>query len=91
VLQQLDYIQYIDFIMNVSKRFMLRMPNSILRENKELLVDTWLNRAGRYRSPGDGQVDFKTIFSKLSQYDFKGWAVMGMLYQKSRRWCSRRC
>jgi sugar phosphate isomerase/epimerase len=36
VLQQLDYIQYIDFIMSVSKRFMLRMPNSILRENKEL-------------------------------------------------------
>jgi sugar phosphate isomerase/epimerase len=35
---------------------------------------SWLNRAGRYRSPGDGQVDFKTIFSKLSQYDFKGWA-----------------
>ena len=32
--------------------------------------------SGRYRSPGDGQVDFKTIFSKLTQYDFKGWAVM---------------
>jgi sugar phosphate isomerase/epimerase len=53
------------------------MPNSILRENKELLVDTKLvKQTGRYRSPGDGQVDFKTIFSKLSQYDFKGWAVM---------------
>ena len=34
------------------------------------------NRAGRYRSPGDGQVDFKTIFSKLTQYDYSGWAVM---------------
>ena len=37
---------------------------------------SWANRAGRYRSPGDGQVDFGTIFSKLAQYDFKGWAVM---------------
>jgi len=25
---------------------------------------------------GDGQVDFKSIFSKLSQYDYDGWAVM---------------
>jgi sugar phosphate isomerase/epimerase len=52
---------------------------------------SWLN-TGRYRSPGDGQVDFKTIFSKLSQYDFKGWAVMEWeCCIKKRRWCSRRC
>ena len=37
---------------------------------------SWANRAGRYRSPGDGQVDFKSIFSKLAQYDYAGWAVM---------------
>jgi len=37
---------------------------------------SWLNRAGRYRSPGDGQVDFKGVFSKLTQYGYKGWAVM---------------
>jgi sugar phosphate isomerase/epimerase len=36
----------------------------------------WVNRAGHFRSPGDGQVNFKTIFSKLAQYDYKGWAVM---------------
>jgi len=37
---------------------------------------SWINRAGRFRSLGDGQVDFSSIFSKLSAYDFKGWAVM---------------
>jgi len=37
---------------------------------------SWVNRAGRFRSLGDGQVDFKGIFSKLTQYDYKGWAVL---------------
>ena len=36
----------------------------------------WLKRAGRFRSIGDGQVDFKGIFSKLSGYGFDGWAVL---------------
>ena len=36
----------------------------------------WQQRAGRFRSLGDGQIDFKTIFSKLTEYDFDGWAVM---------------
>jgi sugar phosphate isomerase/epimerase len=36
----------------------------------------WIDRAGRFRSLGDGQVDFKSIFSKLAAYSFKGWAVM---------------
>ena len=37
---------------------------------------SWINRAGRFRSLGDGQVDFKSIFSKLSGYNFDGWAVL---------------
>ena len=36
----------------------------------------WLQRAGRFRSLGDGQVDFGAVFSKLAGYDYKGWAVM---------------
>jgi sugar phosphate isomerase/epimerase len=36
----------------------------------------WADRPGRFRSLGDGQVDFKSIFSKLAQYDFDGWAVL---------------
>ena len=36
----------------------------------------WIDRAGRFRSLGDGQVDFKSIFSKLTGYDYKGWAVL---------------
>src|SRR5258707_606647 len=36
----------------------------------------WINRAGRFRSTGDGQVDYKAISSKLTQYDYPGWAVL---------------
>ena len=37
---------------------------------------SWIDRAGRFRSLGDGQVDFKAIFSKLAAYDYPGWAVL---------------
>ena len=37
---------------------------------------SWINRAGRFRSLGDGQVDFGAIFSKLSQYGYDSWAVL---------------
>src|SRR5260221_3557623 len=37
---------------------------------------SWLERAGRFRSLGDGQVDFKAIFSKFAQYDYQGWASL---------------
>ena len=36
----------------------------------------WIDRPGRFRSLGDGQIDFKGIFSKLTQYGYNGWAVL---------------
>jgi sugar phosphate isomerase/epimerase len=35
-----------------------------------------VERPGRFRSLGDGQVDFGAIFSKMAQYDYPGWAVL---------------
>ena len=54
------------------------MQSLIQQVNKVCMVviKDWIDRAGRFRSLGDGQVDFKTIFSKLTQYDYSGWAVM---------------
>jgi len=37
---------------------------------------SWVNRAGRFRSLGDGQVDFTAIFSKMAANNFDGWAVV---------------
>jgi sugar phosphate isomerase/epimerase len=78
VLQCLDYIQYIDHYHERIKAFHVKDAefNSTGKQGTFGGYQNWADRAGRYRSPGDGQVDFKRIFSKLTQYDFKGWAVM---------------
>lgn len=78
VLQQLDYLQYIDLYHERIKMF--HVKDAEFRPNGRVGVyggyQDWANRAGRFRSLGDGQVDFKQIFSKLSQYDYEGWAVL---------------
>lgn len=78
VLQQLDYIHYIDLYHDRIKAFHVKDAefNPTGRQGTFGGYQSWGNRAGRYRSPGDGHVDFKTIFSKLTQYGYDGWAVM---------------
>jgi sugar phosphate isomerase/epimerase len=78
VLQQLDYLQYIDFYHERIKMF--HVKDAEFNPTGKCGVyggyQSWINRAGRFRSLGDGQVDFSAIFSKLSQYGYKGWAVL---------------
>ncbi|OQY92146.1 MAG: AP endonuclease [Sphingobacteriales bacterium UTBCD1] len=78
VLQQLNYLDYIDLYHERIKAFHVKDAefNPTGRQGTFGGYQSWLNRAGRYRSPGDGQVDFKKIFSKLAQYDYSGWAVL---------------
>jgi sugar phosphate isomerase/epimerase len=78
VLQCLDYLEYIDLYHERIKMFHVKDAefNPSGRQGVYGGYQSWINRAGRFRSLGDGQVDFKSVFSKLSQYDYKGWAVM---------------
>jgi len=78
VLQQLDYIGYIDYYHEYIKMFHVKDAefNATGKTGTFGGYQDWKDRAGRYRSLGDGQIDFKTIFSKLSQYDLDLWAVM---------------
>jgi len=78
VLQQLDYLQYIDFYHDYIKMFHVKDAefNPTGKSGVYGGYQDWIDRPGRFRSLGDGQVDFKTIFSKLSQYGFDGWAVL---------------
>ena len=78
VLQQMDYLKYIDHYHEFIKMF--HVKDAEFNPNGKSGVyggyQDWIDRPGRFRSLGDGQVDFKSIFSKLSQYDFDGWAIL---------------
>src|SRR5258708_8119528 len=78
VMQQLDYLQYIDLYHSRIKMFHVKDAefNPTGRQGVYGGFQSWVNRAGRFRSLGDGQVDFGSIFSKLTQYGYDGWAVM---------------
>lgn len=78
VLQQLDYLKYIDYYHSFIKMFHVKDAefNSSGKSGVYGGYQDWIDRPGRFRSPGDGQVDFKAIFSKLSQYGYNGWAVL---------------
>ncbi|MFC5068649.1 sugar phosphate isomerase/epimerase family protein [Flaviflagellibacter deserti] len=78
VLQQLDYLSFIDIYHERISAFHVKdaefRPTG--RQGVYSGYAPWIDRAGRFRSPGDGQVDFKAVFSKLTQYGFAGWAVL---------------
>ena len=78
VLQALDYLDHIDIYHERIQMFHVKDAelNPTGRQGVYGGYQSWVNRAGRFRSLGDGQVDFSGIFSKFAQYDFNGWAVL---------------
>ena len=78
VLQCLDYLSYIDIYHERIKCF--HVKDAEFRPNGRSGVyggyQSWVDRPGRFRSLGDGQVDFPAIFSKMAANDFAGWAVL---------------
>ena len=78
ILQALDYLDNIDIYHDRIGMFHVKDAelNPTGRQGVYGGYQSWVNRAGRFRSPGDGQVDFGAVFSKLAQYDFEGWAVV---------------
>jgi sugar phosphate isomerase/epimerase len=78
VLQQLDYLAFIDIYHERIRAFHVKdaeyHPNG--RSGVYGGYQDWIDRPGRFRSLGDGQIDFKRVFSKFAQYDYPGWAVL---------------
>ncbi|MFD2174730.1 sugar phosphate isomerase/epimerase family protein [Rhodobacter lacus] len=78
VLQALDYLQFIDIYHDRIRAFHVKDAELQVSGRSGVYggYQGWVDRPGRFRSLGDGSVDFKAIFSKLAQYDFDGWAVL---------------
>lgn len=78
ILQQLNYLEYIDLYHSRIKVFHVKDAefHPTGRQGVYGGYQSWVDRAGRFRSLGDGQVDFGQVFSKLTQYNYPGWAVM---------------
>lgn len=78
VLQQLDYIDFIDIYHEHIK--LLHVKDAEFNPTGKSGVyggyQSWVDRPGRFRSLGDGDVDFRAIFSKMAQYNFEGWPVL---------------
>ncbi|WP_197274497.1 sugar phosphate isomerase/epimerase [Novosphingobium sp. AAP83] len=78
VLQQLDYLAFIDIYHERIKAF--HVKDAEFRPNGKAGVygsySGWAERPGRFRSLGDGQVDFTSIFTKLTHHGYDGWAVL---------------
>ncbi len=75
--QGLDYLAFVEILHDRIKMFHVKDAefNPTGRQGMFGGYQPWLKRAARDRSLGDGQVDFKAIFSKLAEYDYAGWAV----------------
>ena len=78
VLQCLNYLDNIDIYADRIRMFHVKDAefNPTGRKGVYGGFQPWIKRAGRFRSPGDGQVDFGAVFSKLTANDFDGWAVV---------------
>ena len=78
LLQQLDYLAFLDIYRERIRMFHAKdaefRPTG--RQGVYSGFQPWAGRAGRFRSLGDGQVDFGAVFSKLTQHGFDGWAVL---------------
>ena len=78
VLQQLDYLAFLDIYHERVRAFHVKDGefNPSGRAGVYGGYLDWINRPGRFRSLGDGEIDFGGIFSRMAQYDYPGWAVV---------------
>jgi len=78
VLQHLDYLAFIDHYHPRIRMFHVKDAEFRMNGRSGAYggYQGWVDRPGRFRSLGDGQVNFGAVFSKMAQYDYNSWAVL---------------
>lgn len=78
VLQQMDYLAFLDIYHDRIRAFHVKDAEYRISGRSGVYggYQDWIDRPGRFRSLGDGQIDFGQVFSKMAQYDYPGWAVL---------------
>lgn len=78
LLQQLDYLAFIRIFADRIRAFHVKDAefNPTGLNGVYGGYNDWRQRAGRFRSLGDGQVDFKQVFTLLTEHGYDGWAIM---------------
>jgi len=78
VLQQMDYLAFLDLYHERIRAFHVKDAEYHVSGRAGVYggYQDWIDRPGRFRSLGDGQIDFRQVFSKMAQYDYPGWAVV---------------
>ena len=77
-LQGMDYVGFIEVYAERIRSFHVK-DAEVRRSARTGLwggYQNWPTRAGRFRSPGDGEIDFSAIFATLAEVDYAGWAVV---------------
>ncbi|HIA28636.1 MAG TPA: sugar phosphate isomerase/epimerase, partial [Planctomycetes bacterium] len=77
-LMALDYVDFIDIYHERIRAFHVK-DAELVRSGRSGVYGgylDWKNRPGRFRSPGDGAIDFNAIFTKLTEHGYDGWAVV---------------
>jgi sugar phosphate isomerase/epimerase len=77
-LQHMDYLGFIDRYHDRIRAFHVKDAEYLRNDRSGVYggYQDWLDRAGRFRSPGDGQIDFGGIFSRLTRHGYDGWACL---------------
>jgi sugar phosphate isomerase/epimerase len=78
LLQQLDYLEFIRLYGSLIRGFHVKDAEFRPDGRGGLYggYQSWAARPARFRSPGDGQVDFKRVFTLLTEAGYRGWAVL---------------
>jgi sugar phosphate isomerase/epimerase len=78
LLQHMDYLGFIDLYAGRIAAFHVKDAEFVKSARSGVYggFQDWAQRPARFRSLGDGQVDFRGVFSRLTAARYDGWCVL---------------